>query len=408
MSFPALKDAQGRLEAIRADVAGVLAEMGPDRDVKNVKSMPAADVVAHIRSKNDEMTAIAQEIEGLKGIEAAAANVKGFERGAEAGEREEADTDLGGRFLKSAAFKGRNVESHVDVELKDVFNSTAATGTGWQPETTRTGKLVESVYRPVQVTDLIPVTSTSQQAVVYMTEDTFTNNAAETGESTNVASTTQALGLYPEQAFTLREATSPVRKLAVWLPVTDEQLEDESGVRGYLNRRLPLMLRLRLDSQILSGNGTAPNLKGLLNAAGIQTQAKGTDPAPDAIYKALVKVRVTGRATPGAVIMHSTDWQGIRLLRTADGVYIWGSPSDSAAPRIWGLPVVENEVISAGTALVGDYANYSELAVRRGLDVQVSNSHSTMFVEGKQAIRADMRTALVVYRDSAFCKVTGL
>ncbi|MEX0843404.1 MAG: hypothetical protein WD120_03565 [Gemmatimonadota bacterium] len=46
--------------------------------------------------------------------------------------------------------------------------------------------------------------------------------------------------------------------------------------------------------------------------------------------------------------------------------------------------------------------------VRRGIEVQISNSHSDYFVKGKQAIRADMRVALVIYRASAFSEVTGV
>jgi hypothetical protein len=48
------------------------------------------------------------------------------------------------------------------------------------------------------------------------------------------------------------------------------------------------------------------------------------------------------------------------------------------------------------------------LAVRRGIDVQVSNSHSTFFAEGKLALRADVRCALIHYRPKAFAQVTGL
>lgn len=48
-------------------------------------------------------------------------------------------------------------------------------------------------------------------------------------------------------------------------------------MRGYINNRMPLFLQLRLDSQIANGNGTAPNLRGLLNVVGVQTQAAGAD-----------------------------------------------------------------------------------------------------------------------------------
>ena len=258
--------------------------------------------------------------------------------------------------------------------------------------------MLGSAQRPVQVTDLVPSIPWGQAAYKYMEETTFTNNAAEAAEG----------GTYGEAAFALTERTSPVQKPSVWLPVTDEQLEDVDGIGAYIDLRLPFMLRQRLDGQILTGNGTSPNLRGVNNVAGIQTQAKGADPAPDAVYKAIVKVEVTGRAMPNAVVFHQTDWQGIRLLRTADGIYIWGNPSERGPEFIWGLQVVKSDAQTLGTAVVGDWANFSLLALRRGIEVQVSNSHSTFFVEGKQAVRADMRAALVFTRPAAFCTVTGL
>jgi HK97 family phage major capsid protein len=230
-----------------------------------------------------------------------------------------------------------------------------------------------------------------------MEETTFTNAATEIAEA----------GTYPEATLALTEQSSLVRKIAVYLPVTEEQLQDEAQVRTYIEQRLGFMVRQRLDQQLISGNGTPPNLRGMLNIAGIQTQAKGADPTPDAIYKAMVKVRVTGQAEPNLVIMHPNDWMDIRLLRTADGLYIWGNPSDAGPERVWGLPVSSAQAATENTAIVAD-TNYMSLATRRGLDVQVSNSHGTYFVEGKLAIRADMRVAFVVYRPAAICTVTGI
>lgn len=409
MAFPALEEIEGKVGAKRAELATIFDEAGPDIDFGKVKSVKGNtfDIAAHVRKLNDEMTDLSKKRDDLQAVAKAAdrARVAGQQDGsgetgdgAATGGQQSARKSLGELFTGSKAYKARTgpvgPEARLDVELKTLLTTT----TGWDPEETRTGRVVEFATRPLQVADLIPQTTTSQSAVQYMEETTFTNAAAEVAEG----------GTYPEAALALTEQTSIVRKIAVFLPVTDEQLEDEPQVRGYIDNRLPFMIRQRLDLQILTGNGTAPNLRGILNTVGIQTQAKASDPTPDAIYKAIVKVEVVGQAVANAVVMHPTNWQDVRLLRTADGLYIWGNPSDAGPERIWGLRVVRAQAETLGSALVGDFSNFVELAVRRGIDVQVSNSHSTFFVEGKQALRADIRAALVVYRPTAFCTVTGL
>lgn len=406
--FPALKEAEERLAAKQAELRSIFDEAGPDLDMGKVKSVAgdSAAIVEHIRALSAELDDLGAKAQGLRDVQAAAERAARVPEQRESGDGREAKgakfeveaKSLGEMFTGSDAYKLKSgstgPEAHLDIEFKTLMTTSA----GWAPETTRTGRVVDFATRPIQVIDIIPSTTTGQAAVVYMEETTFTNNAAETAEA----------GTFPESALALTEQSSPVRKISTFLPVTDEQLEDEQQARGYINNRLPFMLRQRLDGQILVGNGTAPNLRGILNVVGIQTQAKGADPVPDAVYKALVLVRVTGRANPGAVVFHPLEWQDVRLLRTADGIYIWGNPSDAGPDRIWGLPVVQSDAITQNTALVGDFAGYSELAVRRGIDVQVSNSHGTYFVEGKQAVRADMRAALVIYRPAAFATVTGV
>jgi len=178
-------------------------------------------------------------------------------------------------------------------------------------------------------------------------------------------------------------------------------------VQGYVNNRLPLMLRQVMSAAILTGAG-APSFTGIIGLAGVQTQAKGADPTPDAIHKAMTLVSVTGRANPNVTIWHPNDWQDVRLLRTADGVYIWGSPSDAGPERIWGLPVVQDSACTENTALVGDFANFTELAMRQGIQLEVTDSHAGLFIQRTLAILATVRAALVVYRPAAICQVTGI
>lgn len=416
MTFPALKESNDKLAAKRADLAKVFDEAGPEMDFSKVQHVKGNthEIAQVVRQWNDELTQLGKENADLKAIERASQAVRiagqtdeerakaGAEQGSnvKGGDGAQYPTDItfGELFAKSAAYKLKTgpigPECKIDIDLKTLMT----TATGFAPEVTRTGRIVPFATRPIQVADLFPQSQTTQAAVQFMQETTFTNPAAEIAEG----------GTYLEAALALTEATEIVRKISVFLPVTDEQLDDEPQVRGYINNRLPFMVRQRLDSQLLVGTGTAPNIRGLLNVVGIQTQAKGADPTPDAIYKAMVKVMVTGQAQPDSVIMNPLNWQDIRLLRTADGIYIWGNPSDAGPERIWGLQVALAQAETLGTAIVADLGNYTELVVRRGIDVQVSNSHGTFFVEGKQAIRADMRAALVVYRPAAICTVTGL
>lgn len=414
VEFPALKDAQGKLDEKRKNLAAILREAGDTYDMSLIKSLQGDSKakVEQIKAFNSEIDECAAKVAELRIVgRAAAAAAEGKtdtgpgESGDGAGDgRERKDgkrRGFGELVTQSDAIKGYKAGSgsgpmaRLDIDLKTLFQTSA----GWDPEDTRTGRVVMAATRPDQhVVTFIPQTTTNQSTVLYMEETTFTNAAAETAEA----------GSYPESTLVYTEKNSEVRKVATFLPVSDEQFEDEPRARAMVENRLPFMLRQRLDLQILTGDGTAPNLRGTENVAGINSQALGVDTIPDAIYKAMTSIRDTGFAEPSVVFIRPAKWQTVRLQKTADGLYIWGHPSEAGPERIWGVPVVQTTAVTATKAVLGDYANFGELAVRRGVDVQISNSHGTYFKEGVLALRADVRVALLHYRPSAFAVVTGL
>lgn len=272
------------------------------------------------------------------------------------------------------------------------------TSAGFAPESVRMPGFTEAVSRPIQLLDIIPMFRTGQAAIKYMEETTRTHAAAERAEG----------GTFAESTFAFTERSSNVQKITDSVPVTDEQLEDVPMMSGYINGRLTFGIRQRLDLQCAAGDGSSPNLRGIKNTAGIQTQAKGADPVPDAYFKAMTKIRLGGRAVPTHHLMHPTDWQGVRLMRTADGVYIWGSPSEAGPERLWGLPVVQQDAVAAGWGMTGSFQPaWISLFERKGVDIQIGFV-GTQFAEGKRTVRGDMRAALVVFRPAAFCEVTGL
>lgn len=401
-----LKQVTEELAAKSKTLHEIFEEAGPDMDMSKVKSLEgdSAAKVEAIKTMNQELDDLGKERDRLLELDGASKKAKSIhellntqELQVYPQEQKNAKPEIksiGALFLESKAHEQKFITHKVDVDVKTLFQTSA----GWDPEATRISRVQLYPTRALAVVDFIPMGTTTMDTIKYMKETTFTNNAAEVA----------AGGTYGEGALALTETSDEVEKIGVWLPVTDEQLEDVPGIEAYVNQRLTYMLRARLDGQVLEGDGSTPNLLGTLNLGSIQTQALGTDSKPDAIYKAFTKVRAVGFAEPSVLFINPNNWQDIRLLTTADGIYIFGSPADPGPDRIWGIGVCQTTAVTANTALTGDFVNHAMLFMKRGLEFQVSNAHSDYFVKGKQAIRANLRCSMVHFRDTAFCKVTGI
>lgn len=419
MAFKQLVEKRNELEAKTKKLADIFAEAKTDnaqvKDFDKIKSLEGttSEKLAAIRKMNEELEALGKEVDDLAALEAAEKNLAAS-HGVKGGEdaprfsgngdgEEDGPKGLGDLFVQSDLYKQlkSGAMTQVKGEIKGggdmLLKTTFSTSAGWAPESLRIGRMIPEALRPIQVLDTIPGGRTGQAVVKYMEETTVTNSAAARNEA----------AAYAESALALTEQSSTVRSIGTSLPVTDEQLEDVAEVSSYLNMRLPFLVRQKLDGYCLTGTGVAPIPAGFNNVTGIQTQALGGDNVPDAVYKAMVKIRVTGRAMPNVVYIHPTDWQGVRLLRTNDGLYIWGNPSEAGPMRIWGVSVVETDAQTLGTGLVGDTANFSQLFTRRDLIVEVGYD-SDDFSKGLRTFRCGMRVALVTYRPAAFCTVTGL
>ena len=406
MEFPALRDAQGKLDAARKSLADVMNEAKTDGgayDMDRIKSVSGdkAAKLEWIRAKNAELAPLKAEVDSLMQVKIAAGNVENFQPGTEGDQDADAgikgQKSLGELVMKSGAHKQKGSTHMLDVDLKTLFQRPS----GWTPETTRSGLVT---YKPMipapSVVDHLPTIPVNQAGYKYMEETTYTNTAVEVDEGT----------AYTEATLALTERLLSVQKIGVYLSVTDEQFEDEPGAEAYVNARLLNMLRQKLDLQALigSGTGTPTQILGTTQVSGIQAQAIGADTILDGSYKLFTSIRTDGFAEPNVAFIRPTSWQDVALLKTADGIYIYGNPTSGAPSTLWGVPVVQTMAAPANKMVTGDYTNYGFLGIKRGVEVQVTNSHDVFFVAGKQAIRADMRVVMVHVRPKAFGQLTGL
>jgi HK97 family phage major capsid protein len=263
------------------------------------------------------------------------------------------------------------------------------------PQSSRRPGIIQSAQDETTVGDLVLQGTTDSNVLTYYEETTFTNAAATVAEG----------DAKPESALDFTERTDTVRKIATWIPATSEFLEDNAGIRSYIEQRLRFMLEREEEDQILNGNGDAPNLSGILDRS-IQSVTSSND--LDAIYHAITEVRVDGQAEPTAVVIHPLSWQNLRLAKNSGEYYGPGPFAPDNVERIWGLQVRVTPLIAEGTALVGAFRPHAQVFRKGGVRVVASTEHSTYFTENKVAILAEERLAFAVYRPSAFCKVTGL
>lgn len=400
-------------------LAEIFEQAGSDLDLSKVTTIEGdvAAKAAEIRRRNDELTDLGKKRDELRAIEEIGKANTALEVSSRkpangmihsGGEQksinpqrepEPEHKSLGELFTESPEYKGAFDKTKMVVSIPGVSIKTLmTTSAGWSQAPVRIPRVILSAQRRPVVSDLIPEDMTEASVIRFMEETTFTNNAAMVAEGATK----------PESALAFTERTQLVEVLAHTLPVTKQQMDDIPGIQGVINNRLTLMLELAEETELLTGSGVTPHLMGFLNKPGIQSQAKGADPSPDAVMKAMVKVQFTGFADPSGIVFNPTDWMNIKLLRETTGGYIWGHPSEVGPERIWGMPIVKTPAMTLGTALTGDFQLYSHISQRAGLQFDTSDSHSTFFVENKVMLRLEERMSLEIYRAAAFCLVTGL
>jgi HK97 family phage major capsid protein len=392
-----------------------LAQDGEKHDFsrKNVQELLGAketfEAVEKVRVLNDELGTLGEKLEAAEMKHIRDLNLSRTEaltRPISPGRHPDPWTDqnerktLGQMFVETKSYKAArdgiyNQPTVLEFGMKTLFQTTA----GFPPENPRSGLLVEKADLGLaEILELIPTfTMGPGTSFVYMEETTRTHAAAERAEGATTL----------ESTFVYAEASSPVRSIGDSIPVTEEQLQDEATVASLLDSRLRYGVRKRLATQVIAGNGTPPNLRGILNVAGIQVQPKGADSTMAAAYKAVSLIRFTGDAEPSAFVFHPNDWLDIVLAQETTGPFIWGHPSMAPMNRLWGLPVAVSTGITEGTGLVVDFRNFTRLDERRGVEVEVGYV-SEQFKEFKRTLRAGLRTAFTLTRPAAACTITGI
>lgn len=267
------------------------------------------------------------------------------------------------------------------------------------PVKDRTDIFVPKPQPDLSILDLIPVSGTDSDVVEWVKETTWSDASAETAEGT-------AAG---ESTYDPDPVTTNVREITNSLPVTKRSFADIAFLEGVVNQRMIEGIRRRLQTQVLSGNGSGENLAGIYGTSGIGSIDRSTLSVNmlDGLHKCVTSIRLNAYSEPNFIGMNPTDWETVRLTRDDSGAtagtggYLLGPANDAGIKQVWGVPVIVHAGFTSGSPLVGN-ANESQLWVREGVSLSASDSHADFFLKRQVALLATMRAAFAVLQPAAF------
>lgn len=289
----------------------------------------------------------------------------------------------GDEFVKSEAFKAltERRSPSARIEIKNTIPSTASTTSFPQNMT----GIVPGIFKPLTIRDILPSGTTGAIMVVGMKEATRTNSAAEVAQGAAKA----------ESSLTFSQYNVPIETVAHFIKVSSQLLADAPAVVSYVDTFLRYGLEERIDLQLLKGDGSTPNLSGILDAGNFTafTPTAGAN-LVESINKAKYILWANGY-TPDTVIVNPADWGAMEVLRegAGTGMYLYGAPGTEAGGSPFGCRIVMSSNMTQGQMAIGAFARSSMVWNRQGVTVEMGYVNSD-FTSNLVTIRAETRLGL--------------
>ncbi len=400
-------EATGAVKSI-AEKAAADAKQGLELSTETKEAADKA--LAELNGVKSQLTEFEQVIDRLKG----------------AGYSGDAIKSLGEQFVESDSFKklatdeGQGQRGRATLDLKAAMPDLETKATITLSTANAAGSAGASVFptvlpgilqipqRRLTIRDLISSGRMTGNALQYVRQTGFTNNAAMVAEGARK----------PQSDLQLELVDTTAKVIAHFMKASRQVLDDSAQLRSLIDGHLLYGLAFREEAQILYGDGTGQNLLGIVpqasdyNAAPEATLLARRD--PDGAGAGVGKVTVIDRIRLAmlqavlaefpatGIVLNPLDWALIELEQDGMNRYIIGQPQGDAQPRLWRTPVVETPAIVAGNFLTGAFRLGAQLFDRWAARVQLATENEDDFVNNLVTILAEERLALAVYRPEAF------
>lgn len=197
-----------------------------------------------------------------------------------------------------------------------------------------------------------------------------------------------------------------VKTLPVWTKLTEQMIADNRNLVQVINDDLPYQLDKVIDYQILRGDGTGVNLKGLNQSGNYTDYLDGVvwganDTEIDLVLTLKGKMEAAGIRNL-ILLLNSEDWTKVLKSKNVNKDYLIPGIVDIPTQRIWGVPVVLNENVESGKFYMGNFGEAGKIIERSGLQIEMARSGDD-FERNLMTLRVERRLDFAVLQPKAVC-----
>lgn len=214
---------------------------------------------------------------------------------------------------------------------------------------------------------------------------------------------------------TFRSVVATPRSLSFQFKVSRELLADGQNIQEALNQAIAQAFAKELDRAGLRGTGTSPEIRGVLNTAGIQTVTNGTNGASLATLKyanllsAVQAILAVDAPMPTAAIMSPRSLVGLGSLADSTGQPLRVPDFLTGMKLIGSSQVPNNLTVGSSSDCTEMYIGAFEsvhFAMREAVSIQVL--HELYAGTGEIGFAAHMRVDMFCNYPQALALVTGV
>jgi HK97 family phage major capsid protein len=240
--------------------------------------------------------------------------------------------------------------------------------------------------------------------------------ASRVESATSLTTNRDAYSRFPQVDYDFVKRTMSLSKIPVKAKVSEEMLENASNVVSFIKNEIITDLMLKLDTDILKGDGgsTIGTMKGLQHsdnytAAAIPgnfTMPSGITPTNIHVLRAIVTQSYNLYMRPTAILLNPTDAMAMDLAVDKNGQFLLPAFASRDNTMIKGVPVYEMPGITAGTFHVIDGTKIG-LYIQRGVNLKTFDQNGTDAEYDLKTLIASVKAGVLVKNNHKGANIYG-